>query len=138
MALKHIVLYKSVVSEGKELISNWPIKFQETHGFLFLIGQFNINSFPSLIMNLQSTIRSYLYIATSLLIVSAPDSQAYDHNTTMSENDRLLADLGSVGDNVVPHPYQQELPNVVYQPPPADAVRHIFIYYGSVFISHTH
>ena len=30
-----IVLCKSVVSEGKELISNWPIRFQETHGFSF-------------------------------------------------------------------------------------------------------
>ena len=51
-----IVLCKSVVSEGKELISNWAIRFQETHGFLFLIGQFDINSFPSLTMDLQSTI----------------------------------------------------------------------------------
>ena len=39
-----IVLCKSVVSEGKELILNWPIRFQEAHGFSFLIGQFDINS----------------------------------------------------------------------------------------------
>ena len=52
----NIVLCKSVVSEGKELISNWPIRVQETHGFSFLIGQFDINSFPSLTMDLQSTI----------------------------------------------------------------------------------
>ena len=51
-----IVLCKSVVSEGKELISNWPIRFQETRSFLFLIGQFDINSFPSLTTDLQSTI----------------------------------------------------------------------------------
>ena len=39
------ILCKSIVSEGKELISNWPIRFQETHGFSFLIGQFDINFF---------------------------------------------------------------------------------------------
>ena len=51
-----IVLCKSVVSEGKELISNWPIRFQETCGFLYLICQFDINSFPSLTTDLESTI----------------------------------------------------------------------------------
>ena len=55
----------------------------------------------------------------------------------MSMNDRLLVDLGSVGDNEAPPPYQQELPNVVYQQPPADAVRHVFISYSSVLTSHT-
>ena len=60
-----IVLCKSVVSEGKELISNWPIRFQETHGFSFLIGQFDINSFPSLTMDLQSTIT--IQIASNII-----------------------------------------------------------------------
>ena len=50
------MLCKSVVSEGKELISNWPIRFQETHGSSFLIGQFNINSFPSLTTDLGGMI----------------------------------------------------------------------------------
>ena len=38
------------------LISNWPIRFQEIHGFSFLIGQFDINSFPSLTTDLQIAI----------------------------------------------------------------------------------
>ena len=69
--LEFIVLCKSVVSEGKELILNWPIRFQETHGFSFLIGQFDINSFPSLTTDLQSTIAvsTDLYRAFSYLLL---------------------------------------------------------------------
>ena len=35
-------------------------------------------------------IRSYLYVAMSLLMVSGPDSQAHDHNTTMGIITHLL------------------------------------------------
>ena len=80
----------------------------------------------------------HLYVAMSLLMVSAPDSQAHDHNATMSEKDRQLEGPGSVGDNEAPPPYQQEPQYVVYrQPPVADAVRHVFLSYSSVLTSHT-
>ena len=64
----HYCACKSVVSEGKELISNWPIRFQETHGFSFLIGQFDINSFPSLTTDLQSTIPGMCWHGCPLII----------------------------------------------------------------------
>ena len=85
----NIVLCKSVVSEGKELISNWPIRFHETHGFSFLIGQFDINSFPSLTTDLQGTI---------LLI-----SSHFEHYRSMSMHAHasvvfeVTADFSSVG-----------------------------------------
>ena len=70
------MLCKSVVSEGKELVSNWPIRFQETHGFSFLIGQFDINSFPSLTTDLQSTI----HIVTGWHL-----GVPWNHNNTLKE-----------------------------------------------------
>ena len=39
-----IVLCKSIVSEGKELILNWPIKNEKPLVSWDLIGQFDINS----------------------------------------------------------------------------------------------
>ena len=58
----------------------------------------------------------------------------------MSERDKLLADppgTRPMGDNEAPPPYQQQTPLVVYQQPPADAVRHTFFNDGCLYLSHT-